>query len=769
MSNTVLKKLNIEHLRGSVVPFSLPFEKGKKLTVIYGENGTGKSTICDAFEFLGKGKVSSLENRGLGRTQRYWHSLNKNPSDVSVTLETNEATCRATIIRNNVIAAPPEARPDVEVLRRSQILSLIQATPGDRYEAIKRFIDVSAVETSENALKKSIDDLKQGRQIALARLQENKETVRQFWEAAGKPIKNPMEWAEKESNREPETFDEEINKISDLQTAYSNLLDYPERILSERESLTAANKMLSEAIEDEKKNLDLVSKDASETLMVLQAAQTYLIKNPTPAICPLCESSEKVNDLSNRITDRLSVFSSLQTAQQKVKTCRLTVSQADQQVQSTNKAAKQHISNFAKCVDENTWPEDIKLPKSPTPEDPSSLDSWLESIAELHKEWEKAKSARYDKKQFITTLKSALTTWNENLNAQKEIDRLLPNLTRALEILTEERRKFTDKILSNIANEVGRLYEAVHPGEGLEKISLDLDPDRRASLEMGASFCGQYCPPQAYFSDSHLDTLGLCVFLALSSMEQPENTILILDDVLASIDEPHVDRLIEMLYGETIKFKHCIITTHYRPWKHKLRWGWLKTGQCQFVELAEWTNLNGLTIIRTVPDIERLELLLAESEPDPQLVCAKAGYILEAALNFLTLLYECAVPRKPEDRYILGDLLPAISKKLRDALSVDVQSGLDEKGNPVYNNVSLKPILDEINRISEARNVFGCHFKSISFELLDSDAINFGQQVLNLMKILTDPEAGWPKNDKTGKYWATSGETRRLYPLRKPS
>jgi len=67
MSTTELSRLTIEHLRGSVVPFSLPFERGKKLSVIYGENGTGKTTICDAFEFMGNGKVSSLENEAWAK------------------------------------------------------------------------------------------------------------------------------------------------------------------------------------------------------------------------------------------------------------------------------------------------------------------------------------------------------------------------------------------------------------------------------------------------------------------------------------------------------------------------------------------------------------------------------------------------------------------------------------------------------------------------------------------------------------------------------
>ena len=111
MSASGLKKLTIEHLRGSVAPFALPFEKGRKLTIVYGENGTGKSTICDAFEFLGKGKVGSLENRGLGKTNKYWPSVRTKEVDVAVALETSEdPLCFATIVSRDVIANPSPAR-----------------------------------------------------------------------------------------------------------------------------------------------------------------------------------------------------------------------------------------------------------------------------------------------------------------------------------------------------------------------------------------------------------------------------------------------------------------------------------------------------------------------------------------------------------------------------------------------------------------------------------------------------------------------------------
>jgi hypothetical protein len=166
--------------------------------------------------------------------------------------------------------------------------------------------------------------------------------------------------------------------------------------------------------------------------------------------------------------------------------------------------------------------------------------------------------------------------------------------------------------------------------------------------------------------------------------------------------------------------------------------------------------------------VERLRQLLAETPPDPQLVCSKAGVILEAALDFLTLLYECPVPRKSDGRYTLGDLLPSVDKKLRQALKVDALTGKDANGVPIYQTTTLAPILEEVARIAQARNVFGCHFTALSFDLLDSDAIGFGQQVLALMDLLIDPEAGWPRNRKLGSYWATSGETRRLHPLEKP-
>src|SRR3546814_18765778 len=87
--------------------------------------------------------------------------------------------------------------------------------------------------------------------------------------------------------------------------------------------------------------------------------------------------------------------------------------------------------------------------------------------------------------------------------------------------------------------------------------------------------------------------------------EAPEIKLLVLDDVLGSVDEPHVDRIIEMIYDVISKFRHCVVTTHYGPWRHKYRWGWLKNGQCPFVELSRWSLRQGMSHSRSVPAFGR--------------------------------------------------------------------------------------------------------------------------------------------------------------------
>ena len=169
-----------------------------------------------------------------------------------------------------------------------------------------------------------------------------------------------------------------------------------------------------------------------------------------------------------------------------------------------------------------------------------------------------------------------------------------------------------------------------------------------------------------------------------------------------------------------------------------------------------------------LPETARLKILMEAEDPDLQSICSKAGVMLEEALDYLTQKYECAVPRRHGAAYTLGDLLPAVKGKLRDNLRVEIVT-LVEGAEPTVAAIDLKPMLDALSLIAQTRNVMGAHFNTLSFELLDADAMKFAKQVEQLADALVCPEHGWPSREKSGSYWENGGGTRRLHPLRKPS
>lgn len=771
MSHVSLFELTIEHLRGSVIPFTLPFEKAKKLTIVYGENGTGKSTICDALDLLGNGKVGSLDGRGLGATRQYWHSVGKNSTDVKVTLKTSGGECVVSLGKKDIVVVNAAHRPNVEVLRRSQILSLVEAKPAERYAAISRFIDVSAVETSEASLRKLILDIDRDLDQAITRVVDNRAHIDGFWSEAGKPYGDSRTWASQEILKDQEVFEQRKSTIDKLITLWDSLESYPLKSQDFAAALDTAREAAKTAQEFYDQLTGQIAGDYLQVLDILRAAQQHFNNHPSPSVCPLCESSERAGGLVAEINRRIeaqSVVGKLDEARSALSINDESVKAADQRVKDLLNSARDDACKLEQQCAGELFLSGLIQPSFPMPSSVDQWGEWFNKNSDLRQKWQEESDSCVDAKRFIGALRTSWDTLEKNEERVNELGALAPLLKRTLSIAEIKRREYTDSILGQIASRVGELYEAIHPGEGLNKITLELDAAKRASLEISTEFAGKTnTPPQAYFSDSHLDTFGLCVFFALAEREAPEDTILVLDDVLGSVDEPHVDRVIGMLYDETAKFRHCLITTHYGPWRHKYRWGWLKNGQCHFVELTRWSIHKGISHSRSIPEADRLRVLLTESSPDLQAICAKSGVILEATMDFLTQLYESSVPRRAGGSYTLGDLLPAIDGKLKKALRVEHrQESID--GSVSYVDRLLEPHITELMRIAQVRNVFGCHFNALSFDLLDSDAMVFGQEVLSLLDALVDHKCGWPRNGKSGSYWATAGETRRLHPLRRP-
>lgn len=772
MSAPPLVSVLIENLRGSVKPFKLPFEKGRKLTIIYGENGSGKSTLSDAFDFLGNGKVGSLDRRGLGSTQRFVPSIGKMAGDVKVTLETTAGQCSVRIGKNDIVVTNAPLQPKVDVLRRSEILGLIEAKPADRYAQISRFVDVSGVEASEAAIRKLVIDKTAEYNTATTRVSENLEEIERFWKQAGSPGPNAGAWAGLEIQKDESHLDARKVAIDRLISAWDRVVAHPQKVAGFASQHKAAEAALQQAEQELAAIKDSVASDYLAMLELLKAAQAHFLEHPNPTVCPLCESSENAAGLAEEVNRRIQsqgAHNKLEAATSAVATKEGAVKVAKQRADDALTSALNDAAALTSCFTGAEVPSGVDVPASPVPEDFAQWSAWIETNHQIRTKWGSASDACVADKKFISTLRTSLAALKENERRAKDLEALLPRIKATAELVARERKKFTDGVLSAISVRVSELYEDIHPGEGLNKIVLALDAGKRASLEIATEFGGKKdVPPQAYFSDSHLDTLGLCVFVALAERDAPEDKILVLDDVLGSVDEPHVERIIGVLYDALQKFRHAIVTTHYRPWREKFRWGVLKPDQpCHFVELGNWAFDKGISLSGAIlPEITRLKTLLADANPDVQAIVGKAGVILEALLDFVTLQYGCAVPRRRGNAYVLSDLLGAVHGKLLTALKTET---LDPTAvGKVLSTVELKPILDEIVAIAQARNVLGAHFNSLAFDLYPADGIRFAKLVEQLSDALVCPDHGRPMKD-TGSYWRNGGDTRRLHPLKKPS
>ncbi len=766
-----LKAITLSAFRGSSSTFRLDFEKGKKLTLIYGENGTGKTTICDAFEFLAQGKIGSLENLGMGKgLEKFWPTAGKSASALAVELETSAAKCSGKFVNKLVSVSPAAARPRIELLRQRQILDLFQAAPAKRYDAIKRFIDIEAFEQSEEALRQLSKTLIAQKSQAQTAEQESLAALQESYEAAGKPAGvNAVDWARQKLAAPAASLTADIAALARMRVTASALNEFPTRFDTRATAVTSAKEKLAEADQALSAAIATATQGAGDLLPLLQSGRNYLHAHPATDECPLCQSKENIVGLAAKLDAKLEGLAVLTSANSEKGAKQSALAKAEGALAQVQADYQNAVGAFSAAQSGHKWSPSLPLPAAPPPSDPSTLAIWLAALEPIAASWAETEAAWRDESKFLGQLKASVQRYETNAASVLELATLIPKIEQALAESVDERQKFTDSIIAEIAQDVGKLYESVHPGEGLDKIALQLDPARRASLNLGANFEGHEVPPQAYFSQSHLDTLGLCVFLALAARDRASETILILDDVLGSVDEPHVERAIGMVYEVSKKFQHTIVTTHYRPWREKFRWGLLKPDQvCQFVELSTWSLGNGLALSGSVPEIVRLKSLLSETPPDVQSICGKSGVILEALLDFLTLKYGCAVPRRPGGTYTLGDLLPAINGKLLAALKAETLTHVSG-AQPTISALQLKPILDDITKIASARNVMGAHFNPSAFDLYPADGIAFAKLVEQLADALICPDHGWPSKDKSGTHWANGGDTRRLHPLKKPS
>lgn len=784
MKPSRLSELQIEYFRGATNQASVTFDTAKPLVVIFGENGTGKSTLVDALDLIANGTIGSLDDRSSANNS-HAPAIGRKAADVKVTLTRGKDFWKGTLKGTKPQVAPTSNRPCIEILRRSQLLRLIEAPPGDRYKALQRFIDVAGVESSEGELDRATKAARDEVESANTRRINNEDQLSTLWIANGKPGSTWQEWAQSKAELKTTGLETDIASTNSLINACDDFTKRRDDYSTATSGLSLATTSLSDVIR-ERETLQLAWTEQTPRVIETLTATTNLLDSGWEQdSCPVCQQAIPPTELRQRVSSALEAMKSLKAIHDREKSIQRDVSSAQTLVATEGArfltAIRLMLNEFKSS---NLAPvkelgvnfdhlDGIAAIDDPSDSEWETLLGECDRLAGLRATLVgKRDDQQRDKNQLHTiqtSFKACLEAAKDGLTAHAIHQRL----QAALAIVRDQRIQFVQDILNAVSHEAERLYQIIHPKEDTKSGRLELDPGRRASLLQFVEFAGHSdVIPQGYFSDSHLDTLGFCYWLALAKRTAPETKIIVLDDVFTSVDNAHLGRIIELIDSECDQFAQIFVFTHNRNWRDRYKYNQAAGNRAHLLELRRWTPNRGLSHSQTSVELSELvELLNRFTSGDPsvdrQELASRCGILLEAILSHLSQHYQCKVPHKPDGDYTLGDLISGcqtLMKILHVQRLEASQTTSEPTGAPAPEGI--KEAFKKLCELAFIRNQVGCHFNLAGAEIADSDVEQFGEATVFFARLVVCEHCGEvPRSDKS-QFRQCSCKRTRLLPAK---
>jgi len=774
-----IKTIDIHAFRG-IPDFELQLD-GKNLLLL-GENGTGKSSLVEAIEFFFTGKISHLEGtRGLS-LQRHGPHVNFEPDDLNVELTFNPGN----IVLNRNFASspsPPEqlkdyfqiTQKDTFILRRSQILTFIMSKPADRFRAIGSIIGVepldeielgmmrvrddlkSRIESKEEKIDGLISDLSTIIETNITKVEEVLPALNKMLQEAGLPLIRSLEDVDKHAEEMLKTVKktESIDKI---------------RVLNEILG-TTKTELISDEVIDELNDLNnkvkhLLQEDIRLELSVANLLKSgrKVIKEEEMDICPLCEQKIDREKLLAKINDRLKLLRDLSEKVSEVRIMstpvidklngivdefKTTISKIESFSELTEKKSKimEKIAFLNEFVSHITSAKDLKneIPVQVFNQQKNEINVVWSSISTKCSQLLDAIGLTEDEKRVLGVarlIEQARSKTTELSKVQTELKICQNRFDLAEKIyftFSETKKTKIQETYDSIHGNIQSFYSMLHPNEPHKNIELTVALGRRASTELRMeSFGREGEDPRALTSEGHLDSLGLCIFLGFVKKFNAGCSLIVLDDVVSTVDAKHRENICKLLLEE-FRDKQLIITTHDEVWYKQLRAfqrAYGIEGDFKNLVITNWHVENGPTIMPYKIRWERIQEKIGSG--DKTGAGNDGRQYLEWLLKHICEVTNAPVPVNNWQGGMVSGILPHAKKRLEYLIKEDEFKAKISKtfqdlettilmGNLLsHNNMLAETVsIEEVNRFCESvhnlHNTFLCpncgHFVGYYHEL----------------------------------------------------
>ena len=720
--NEMIRSIRFEHFRG--LPDNGFNFKGKSL-VLLGSNGKGKSAVVDGIEFLFSGQVGRFfgtGTRGIDHDDAIQHvkklgvpkvTLSLSPSNgaISRSLGSEHLTITDRQSVKDYIAKHPGV--DAFILRRSKILDFICDQDADRYRKFIQLLGVSHIDTLQrtfvDAERQAKDSAQRARNAYITKLAMFRDPVAKF---------------------EPENLVQILTRVSDAISAIGleNLAQWsdatirlpllkamrPEANKDKIDALTRALVSLESTLPPDIEidiatantlrqglaRLDTSSVDAQRSNIIAEAVG-YLTKHPTETNCPLCEKDfeQPLADVLVRLKQRGDALRELRETAANRKSTLARVQHYGEVVAAQIAKDLEHSALLEPLTKQSLrdarastlrWLRSIKRAERNAPGTDITLPQHLSTLAATRIAC--ASALKLQKTALIppdtSKLEAAIALVEKGIGSHAEIataegaiggaNELARRATVAKDAFSKARESAIQKVFEAIAETVLDYYQRLHNFDDdidrSECSALELKPTSRAAaggLRLAIQFLGlaDSKDPRAFLSEGHLDSLGLCLFLATVRIFNPTGSLLVLDDVLTSIDREHRRRVGELLFQEFADYQ-IVLTTHDEHWHDLLNssaQAWGIQGKWAFVKIEGWSLDSGPSLSEIDNSWEFIDAHLTET--DFRELGGPFRLILEDFLKRTATMLDFKMKFKFDGNYTSGDFVNAgIHDAIRDKL-----------------------------------------------------------------------------------------------------
>jgi energy-coupling factor transporter ATP-binding protein EcfA2 len=591
-----IKAIGLAWFRGAADLVSM--EPECRSMVIYGANGSGKSSFVDAIEYvLNDGKIGHLAHEYSGK-----HLKNALPN----THKPQGAKTKLSIKFDGDMEVRVGIKDDGStntsgsigawdyrrtVLRQGEVVEFIQDTKGGKYSALLPLFGLHQMEVAAENLRqlaKNVESLSQFERRKAALVQAKGKRIITFGSDTDDQISKKIQVLHGKYCAKSVAKTDVASRCTELAAAIDTRITQLSADQRRQFALRGAAEIELKTHVDAVRAASVTLAGAVDPLI----SQKLAVLQPTEALtnkligdgeveCPACgqfiqvtEFREHVRAELERLRGIIETFNARNEAMgglsDGVKSLKVNLGKADLNTWRDELARGTLAECFAHMDSINAEALRTACGATDLEQIENKLLPLVAAAASASVDAPPDAQELLNDKRLVEGAKAAIQINEEAADVARA--ETLITLIRVLEQTTrEEIRLRSNAVIAEISEDIKEMWSILHPGEAIENVHLYLPKDTDKAIDIGLKFHGKDLEsPRLTLSEGYRNSLGLCIFLAMAKREAIDDRPVVLDDVVISLDRNHRGMIVELL-AKKFGARQVVILTHDRDWYAELR------------------------------------------------------------------------------------------------------------------------------------------------------------------------------------------------------